>query len=253
MRARRHTRVAVFVLAAILLSVCKSSEVFLAQGRKRTPWQAAKLLPALHKGCPSNEELHQHELPLLSHPYGGSQACRLVDAEGVVNEAEEVPLPPRVTSTSAPSLPHPPTRDLASQELEPGTTYYILRLQKPMGAIPPGSSDDEAATRHGEAQRVAAQPPLSEQRSGGPRYTPSASNMRKRQWFGQRRLGLFVHFGLYALLGGGEWVLEINNFTLSQYATLPARFNPSKFNATEWVLLAKATGPQPDILDSNPP
>jgi len=34
----------------------------------------------------------------------------------------------------------------------------------------------------------------------------------------------------------------MNNITLDRYATLAPQFNPEKFNATEWALLAQEAG-----------
>ena len=36
-------------------------------------------------------------------------------------------------------------------------------------------------------------------------YQPSASNLAVRQWFQDAKFGLFVHWGVYSVLGDGEW------------------------------------------------
>ena len=75
-----------------------------------------------------------------------------------------------------------------------------------------------------------------------PAYVPSAGNMAQRAWFRQARLGLFIHWGIYANLGRGEWVLHNDQLHLDDYRQLAPRFNPVFFNATEWVLMAKDAG-----------
>ena len=63
-----------------------------------------------------------------------------------------------------------------------------------------------------------------------------------RQWFQDAKLGLFVHWGVYSLLGKGEWVMENDKIPIREYAKLPPRFNPTRFDATAWVKLAKSSG-----------
>lgn len=62
------------------------------------------------------------------------------------------------------------------------------------------------------------------------------------QWFPESRFGMFIHFGLYALLGRGEWVMYNDNIPRDEYEKLARRFNPRKFNAEEWVELAESAG-----------
>ena len=35
-------------------------------------------------------------------------------------------------------------------------------------------------------------------------YVPSAANLAARQWFQDAKFGLFVHWGVYSVLGEGE-------------------------------------------------
>ena len=75
-------------------------------------------------------------------------------------------------------------------------------------------------------------------------HTSSAADPRAdaRQWFQDAKLGLFVHWGVYSLLGKGEWVMENDKIPIREYAKLPPRFNPMRFDATAWVKLAKSSG-----------
>src|SRR6267378_3591742 len=38
-------------------------------------------------------------------------------------------------------------------------------------------------------------------------YKPSESNLKARQWFQDSKFGLFIHWGVYSVLGDGEWVM----------------------------------------------
>jgi alpha-L-fucosidase len=74
-------------------------------------------------------------------------------------------------------------------------------------------------------------------------YTPSASNVRAREWFQEARFGLFIHWGTYAVRGDGEWVMQNQRLTIPEYERdLPSAFNPIKFDAAAWVAAAKAAG-----------
>jgi alpha-L-fucosidase len=71
---------------------------------------------------------------------------------------------------------------------------------------------------------------------------PTSAGAAARSWFEDAKFGLFVHWGVYSLLGKGEWVMDNDKIPISEYAKLPPRFNPTKFDAEEWVKLAAAAG-----------
>jgi alpha-L-fucosidase len=82
-------------------------------------------------------------------------------------------------------------------------------------------------------------PPL----QGQPVDAPSPENLQARAWFQEARFGLFIHWGVYSVLGDGEWVLQNRRMTLAEYERdLPRSFNPVKFDAAAWVAIAKAAG-----------
>jgi alpha-L-fucosidase len=75
-------------------------------------------------------------------------------------------------------------------------------------------------------------------------YVPSEENLEARQWFEDAKFGLFIHWGVYSTLGDGEWVMHRQNISIKAYEKLPSFFNPTAYNAEEWVLMAKNAGMQ---------
>jgi alpha-L-fucosidase len=68
---------------------------------------------------------------------------------------------------------------------------------------------------------------------------PRAANM---EWFRNARYGLFLHYGLYSILGRHEWVQLQELIPVAEYAKLKDKFKADKFNANEIVSFAKNCG-----------
>ena len=73
-------------------------------------------------------------------------------------------------------------------------------------------------------------------------YQPTPANLQAREWFQDAKFGLFVHWGIYSVRGRAEWVLYNDRIPLKNYETLAQFFNPTEFNAAEWVALVKEAG-----------
>ena len=71
---------------------------------------------------------------------------------------------------------------------------------------------------------------------------PARPNTEARRWFADAKFGLFVHWGLYSLVGKGEWVMDRDKLPIGEYEKLPARFNPTEFDADAWVKTVDAAG-----------
>ena len=74
------------------------------------------------------------------------------------------------------------------------------------------------------------------------KYIPSQENLEARKWFEEARFGLFIHWGVYSVLGDGEWVMNNQDISIKEYEKLPSFFNPTAFKAKEWVMMAKDAG-----------
>jgi alpha-L-fucosidase len=79
-------------------------------------------------------------------------------------------------------------------------------------------------------------------RAAEPPYVPTPENLKAREWFQDAKFGLFIHWGVYSVLGNGEWVMNNKKMTVAQYEELPARFNPTAYDPAAWVRMAKAAG-----------
>ncbi|GAC1384535.1 MAG: hypothetical protein NVSMB42_02720 [Herpetosiphon sp.] len=79
-----------------------------------------------------------------------------------------------------------------------------------------------------------------------------AHHDRRLDWWRAARFGMFIHWGLYASPAGewkgqaipgiGEWIMQRGRIPVAEYEQLAAQFNPTRFDAAEWVALAKAAG-----------
>lgn len=74
------------------------------------------------------------------------------------------------------------------------------------------------------------------------KYAPTAENLKSREWFEEARFGLFIHWGVYSVLGDGEWVMNQQQIPIHAYEKIPAFFNPTEFDAKAWVQMAKSAG-----------
>ncbi len=79
-------------------------------------------------------------------------------------------------------------------------------------------------------------------------YRPTEENLQNREWFLDAKYGLFVHWGVYSIMGGGgdggiaEWIMERKNIPVKQYEKLPGFFYPVDFDPAEWVAMVKKAG-----------
>ncbi len=69
-------------------------------------------------------------------------------------------------------------------------------------------------------------------------------------WWREARFGMFIHWGLYAIPAGewngktshGEWIMNTAQIPVTEYEKFRARFDPARFDAHEWVRIARDAG-----------
>jgi alpha-L-fucosidase len=80
----------------------------------------------------------------------------------------------------------------------------------------------------------------------GGRAQPSSTippeRLAARDAFRAGRFGMFIHWGVYSQLAQGEWVMQNRGITVGSYEWLASNFNPTKFDAREWVSAATRAG-----------
>jgi alpha-L-fucosidase len=70
------------------------------------------------------------------------------------------------------------------------------------------------------------------------------------KWFQDVRFGMFIHWGLYSILGQQEWIMHNEHIPLPEYKALAQQFNPTKFNADQWVQIAADAGQKYMVITS---
>jgi alpha-L-fucosidase len=68
------------------------------------------------------------------------------------------------------------------------------------------------------------------------------ASARGFQRYQDDRFGMFVHWGLYALVGQHEWAMFRNRDSVADYEALATRFTGERFDADEWVRIAADAG-----------
>ena len=70
------------------------------------------------------------------------------------------------------------------------------------------------------------------------------------QWFRDAKFGLFIHWGVYAMIGREEWARQLLQIPLAQYQDYADDFDPVHFNPDEWAALAKEAGVKYVVITS---
>ena len=74
----------------------------------------------------------------------------------------------------------------------------------------------------------------------------------RMEWWREARLGMFIHWGVYAVPAGtykgqkinriGEWIMNRGKIPVADYQQFAKDFNPVKYDPDAWVRMAKDAG-----------
>lgn len=75
---------------------------------------------------------------------------------------------------------------------------------------------------------------------------------KRMEWWREARLGMFIHWGVYAVPAGhynghainriGEWIMNRGKIPVAEYQQFAKQFNPVKYDPDAWVKMAKDAG-----------
>ena len=82
----------------------------------------------------------------------------------------------------------------------------------------------------------------------------------RMKWWREARFGMFIHWGVYSVPAGvyqgrnisgiGEWIMNNASIPVAEYRKYVEQFNPTQFNADDFVKLAKDAGMKYIVITS---
>ncbi len=89
-------------------------------------------------------------------------------------------------------------------------------------------------------------------------HESKAEKDARMEWWRESRFGLFIHWGLYSIPAGewkggtdhAEWIRTTAEIPLKEYEKFVGQFNPVRFDAKEWVRIAKNAGMKYIVITS---
>jgi len=87
-----------------------------------------------------------------------------------------------------------------------------------------------------------------------------AEREARMTWWQDAGFGMFIHWGVYSIPAGvykgekikgiGEWIMDRAQIPIPEYEKFVKQFNPVKFNAEQWVQIAKDAGMKYIVITS---
>ena len=78
----------------------------------------------------------------------------------------------------------------------------------------------------------------------------AATRQQRMAWWHEAKFGMFIHWGLYSVIGQHEWAKEVEGIPIPQYEILAKHFKPKPNAARDWARLAKRAGQKYMVMTS---
>jgi alpha-L-fucosidase len=108
---------------------------------------------------------------------------------------------------------------------------YLALMGAAAGAVATSSKLDFVSAQDGRAVDT-----------GAPTTSTIEDRTRRMKWWHEAKFGMFIHWGLYSVLGRHEWAMEMEGIPATEYAQLARRFRPKPDAARDWARLARRAG-----------
>ena len=80
------------------------------------------------------------------------------------------------------------------------------------------------------------------ERPGGKGTAAMTEREQRVQWFQEARFGMFLHWGLYAIPGRGEWYMSGARMPAEEYERYMREFTAKAYDPRDWARRAKQAG-----------
>lgn len=84
--------------------------------------------------------------------------------------------------------------------------------------------------------------------NGGLKDDQLKLSQEKMAWWQDAKIGMMIHWGLYAIPARGEWVMFREGYTPEAYRHLAEEFRPMHFSAEQWADVAVSMGAKYSIM-----
>jgi alpha-L-fucosidase len=79
---------------------------------------------------------------------------------------------------------------------------------------------------------------------------PPLEPAERTRWFRDAKFGIFIHWGVYSVIGRHEWARHRFEIPQAEYDKFARSFNPVNFDADTWVDIAKNAGARYMVITS---